>query len=248
MKYAEAMEFSRLLDFNPSIAFADDLKRATAAEEAFKAQYAFEATLGAFVDDEEAMREENVEIATEALEAVKNALSKVANWSKTLFMKFQTSARGITFKAAPKAVDRTMKKDGESAGMGVLVMDDEECGNIEETLAKAGISFKVPRSPATGKGNLDTNAVAKLARDTIAKGTKVNADLAAALKNPGPDTNVQQMNDDAKAAAKAIKVCTGMLNRAAKADLISVKGIEKGTKQAEKVRKNFAKKQEKAAQ
>ena len=56
------------------------------------------------------------------------------------------------------------------------------------------------------------------------------------------------MNEDAKAAAKAIRVCTGMLNRAAKADLISVKGIEKGTKQAEKVRKNFAKKQEKAAQ
>lgn len=248
MKYAEAMEFSRLLDFNPSVAFADDLKRATAAEEAFKAQYAFEATLGAFVDDEDTMREENVEIATEALEAVKNALSKVANWFKTLFMKFQTFVRGITFKGASKAVDRTMKKDGESAGMGVLVMDDEECGNVEETLAKAGISFKIPRSPATGKGNLDTNAVAKLARDTIAKGTKVNADLAAALKNPGPDTNVQQMNEDAKAAAKAIKVCTGMLNRAAKADLISVKGIKKGAKQAEKVRKNFAKKQEKAAQ
>ena len=248
MKYAEAMEFSRLLDFDPSVAFADDLKRATAAEEAFKAQYAFEATLGAFVDDEETMREENVEIATEALEAVKNALSKVANWFKTLFMKFQTFVRGITFKAASKAVDRTMKKDGESAGMGVLVMDDEECGKVEETLAKAGISFKIPRSPATGKGNLDTNAVAKLARDTIAKGTKVNVDLAAALKNPGPDINVQQMNEDAKAAAKAIKVCTGMLNRAAKADLISVKGIEKGAKQAEKVRKNFAKKQEKAAQ
>ena len=248
MKYAEAMEFSRLLDFNPSVAFADDLKRATAAEEAFKAQYAFEATLGAFVDDEDTMREENVEIATEALEAVKNALSKVANWFKTMFMKFQTFVRGITFKGASKAVDRTMKKDGESAGMGVLVMDDEECGNVEETLAKAGISFKIPRSPATGKGNLDTNAVAKLARDTIAKGTKVNADLAAALKNPGPDTNVQQMNEDAKAAAKAIKVCTGMLNRAAKADLISVKGIKKGAKQAEKVRKNFAKKQEKAAQ
>ena len=248
MKYAEAMEFSRLLDFDPSVAFADDLKRATAAEEAFKTQYAFEATLGAFVDDEETMREENVEIATEALEAVKNALSKVANWFKTLFMKFQTFVRGITFKAASKAVDRTMKKDGESAGWGLLVIDDEECGNVEETLAKAGISFKVPRSPATGKGNLDTNAVAKLARDTIAKGTKVNADLAAALKNPGPDTNVQQMNEDAKAAAKAIKVCTGMLNRAAKADLISVKGIKKGAKQAEKVRKNFAKKQEKAAQ
>ena len=248
MKYAEAMEFSRLLDFDPSVAFVDDLKRATAAEEAFKAQYAFEATLGAFVDDEETMREENVEIATEALEAVKNALSKVANWFKTLFMKFQTFVRGIIFKAASKGVDRTMKKDGESAGMGVLVMDDEECGNVEETLAKAGISFKIPRSPATGKGNLDTNAVAKLARDTIAKGTKVNADLAAALKNPGPDTNVQQMNEDAKAAAKAIKVCTGMLNRAAKADLISVKGIEKGAKQSEKVRKNFAKKQEKAAQ
>ena len=248
MKYAEAMEFSRLLDFDPSVAFADDLKRATAAEEAFKAQYAFEATLGAFVDDEDTMREENVEIATEALEAVKNALSKVANWFKTLFMKFQTFVRGITFKAASKAVDRTMKKDGESAGMGVLVMDDEECGNVEETLAKAGISFKIPRSPATGKGNLDTNAVAKLARDTIAKGTKVNADLAAALKNPGPDTNVQQMNEDAKAAAKAIKVCTSMLNRAAKADLISVKGIEKGAKQAEKLRKNFAKKQEKPAQ
>lgn len=248
MKYAEAMEFSRLLNFDPSVAFADDLKRATAAEEAFKAQYAFESTLGAFVDDEDTMREENVEIATEALEAVKNALTKVANWFKTLFMKFQTFVRGITFKAATKAVDRTMKKDGESAGMGVLVMDEEECGNVEETLAKAGISFKVPRSPATGKGNLDTNAIAKLARDTIARGTKVNADLAAALKNPGPDTNVQQMNEDAKAAAKAIKVCTGMLNRAAKADLISVKGIEKGVKKAERVRKNFAKKQEKAAQ
>lgn len=134
MKYAEAMEYARLLDFEPDVAYADSFKRAIAAEESFRNQMAFESTLGAFVDDVDELRSENIEIATEAANAVTETLKKIATWFKNLLIKFKAMIRKIVFKARVKAADKAvskMSKNAKAAGSaapakGVVELTDEE--------------------------------------------------------------------------------------------------------------------------
>lgn len=221
MKYAEAMEFSRLLNFDPEVAYAESFKRAYAAEEAFQKQYAFEATLGAFVDDIDEMHDDNIAIATEAANAVTDAIKKIATWFKNLLVKFKTMIRRIVFKARVKSVKKAIKGSSGAAMAASIDLTDEEVKNYTDAMNQAsdsGVKFGVVPKTVTPM------YLAKQTQTVFNFAFKVESDLDRALKNPDYSTQVKELNARAKACAASMKVMTALTNKAIKAGVVQVKG------------------------
>ena len=105
MNYVEAMEFSRLLNVDPEVDFAEEYDSALEASLAMQDQLVLESSLDAFVEDMD--EEEQFTSATEAFEKVSGWLKKVADWFKRLLMRFQAMVRGIVFKNTQKSIDKT---------------------------------------------------------------------------------------------------------------------------------------------
>ena len=225
MKYAEAMEYARLLDFEPDVAYADSFKRAIAAEESFRNQMAFESTLGAFVDDVDELRSENIEIATEAANAVTETLKKIAAWFKNLLIKFKAMIRKIVFKARVKAADKAvakMSKNAKAAGSaapakGVVELTDEEVESYNEV-------FKALDEKGIKAGfiaaNMNAMTLANLCRMIASRGDECEKKLADAMKNPSADVSVKDLNENCKLVARAMKIATSLLNKAVKAGVV----------------------------
>ena len=224
MKYSEAMEFARLLDFEPDKAYANTFKRAMEAEEAFKSQMALESTFGAFVDDTDNMRDENIAVATEAANAVTNALGKIANWFKNLLTRFKAMIRRIVFKSRTKTFQKAMKKvsaSGKNAGSTapikamVVELNDEEKKSYTEILNAAGITVNLNK--------VDAASLANIGKQVMDKSSAAEKELDAAMKNPNPNVTVKDINAKCKACAKAMKVTTSLLNKAVKAGAVQTK-------------------------
>lgn len=230
MKYSEAMEFARLLDFEPDKAYASTFKRAMEAEEAFKSQMALESTFGAFVDDADNMRDENIAIATEAANAVTNALGKIATWFKNLLIRFKAMVRKIIFKARANSVEKTvqkMAKAGKEAGStapfknAAVELTDEEVQNYNDALNSMSIvNLKMNRVPKT----VNAAFLSRMAKQIVAASDSVEANLTKAMKNPSPNVTVDEINNQCKACAKAMKITTALLNKAVKAGAVQKTG------------------------
>ena len=225
MKYAEAMEYARLLDFEPDVTYADSFKRAIAAEESFRNQMAFESTLGAFVDDVDELRSENIEIATEAANAVTETLKKIATWFKNLLIKFKAMIRKIVFKARVKAADKAvakMSKNAKAAGSaapakGVVELTDEEVESYNEVfkaLDEKGIKAGFINA------NMNAMTLANLCKRIASRGDECEKKLAEAMKNPSADVSVKDLNENCKLVARAMKIATSLLNKAVKAGVV----------------------------
>ena len=237
MKYTEAMEFAKLLDFDPSVAYKESFDRAIAAEESFKAQMAFESTLGAFVDDDE-YRTENIRVATEAANAVVDTLKKIATWFKNLLVKFKAFIRKIIFKARVTAADKAvakMSKNAKAAGSaapakGVVTLSDEE-------LEKYNAVFKDLDQKGIRAGfigaNMNAMTLANLCKMIASRGDECEKKLADAMKNPSADVSVKDLNENCKLIARAMKITTSLLNKAVKAG-----AVQSSEQPAEKVDAN----------
>lgn len=250
MRYTEAMEFSRLLNLDPEVAFKNSYKEALEAENSFYHQMALESTLGAFIDDNDAMEEANMEVATEALEKITNWLKKVAAWFKKLLMKFQAMVRGITFRAAEKAYNRTYEKTNnkgeyskKAQGMQMdLEIDADALDKLKtdwETVGKSAASLP--------SGSISAGTLAGMTKDSIKMGLEINKQLQDALRDPNTTENVKDLNDKAKAAARIIKTMTSLLNKAANKGIIEMKNNERDAKKKEKEAKKTAKNSPKPA-
>lgn len=225
MKYAEAMEYARLLDFEPDVAYADSFKRAIAAEESFRNQMAFESTLGAFVDDVDELRSENIEIATEAANAVTETLKKIATWFKNLLIKFKAMIRKIVFKARVKTADKAvakMSKNAKAAGSaapakGVVELTDEEVESYNEVFN--ALDEKGIKAGFIG-ANMNAMTLANLCKMIASRGDECEKKLADAMKNPSADVSVKDLNENCKLVARAMKIATSLLNKAVKAGVV----------------------------
>ena len=225
MKYAEAMEYARLLDFEPDVAYADSFKRAIAAEESFRNQMAFESTLGAFVDDVDELRSENIEIATEAANAVTETLKKIATWFKNLLIKFKAMIRKIVFKARVKAADKAvakMSKNAKAVGSaapakGVVELTDEEVESYNEVFK--ALDEKGIKAGFIG-ANMNAMTLANLCKMIASRGDECEKKLAEAMKNPSADVSVKDLNENCKLVARAMKIATSLLNKAVKAGVV----------------------------
>ena len=225
MKYAEAMEYARLLDFEPDVAYADSFKRATAAEESFRNQMAFESTLGAFVDDVDELRSENIEIATEAANAVTETLKKIATWFKNLLIKFKAMIRKIVFKSRVKAADKAvakMSKNAKAAGSaapakGVVELSDEEVESYNEVFK--ALDEKGIKAGFIG-ANMNAMTLANLCKMIASRGDECEKKLSDAMKNPSADVSVKELNENCKLVARAMKIATSLLNKAVKAGVV----------------------------
>lgn len=225
MKYSEAMEFARLLDFEPDVAYADSFKRAIAAEESFRNQMAFESTLGAFVDDVDELRSENIEIATEAANAVTETLKKIATWFKNLLIKFKAMIRKIVFKARVKVADKAvakMSKNAKAAGSaapakGVVELTDDEVESYNEVFK--ALDEKGIKAGFIG-ANMNAMTLANLCKMIASRGDECEKKLADAMKNPSADVSVKDLNENCKLVARAMKIATSLLNKAVKAGVV----------------------------
>lgn len=225
MKYAEAMEYVRLLDFEPDVAYADSFKRAIAAEESFRNQMAFESTLGAFVDDVDELRSENIEIATEAANAVTETLKKISTWFKNLLIKFKAMIRKIVFKARVKAADKAvskMSKNAKAAGSaapakGVVDLTDEEVESYNEVFK--ALDEKGIKAGFIG-ANMNAMTLANLCKMIASRGDECEKKLSDAMKNPSADVSVKDLNENCKLVARAMKIATSLLNKAVKAGVV----------------------------
>lgn len=225
MKYSEAMEFARLLDFEPDVAYANSFKRAIAAEESFRNQMAFESTLGAFVDDVDELRSENIEIATEAANAVTETLKKIATWFKNLLIKFKAMIRKIVFKARVKDANKAvakMSKNAKAAGSaapakGVVELSDEEVESYNEVFK--ALDEKGIKAGFIG-ANMNAMTLANLCKMIASRGDECEKKLADAMKNPSADVSVKDLNENCKLVARAMKIATSLLNKAVKAGVV----------------------------
>ena len=222
MNYMEAKEFASILTLDPEVEFKSAIEAAIAAEESFKAQMAFESTLGAFVDDDE-YRTENIRVATEAANAVKDALKKVADWFGKLIQKFSAFVRGIVFKSSIKKL-KNFTDDGKKAGKIDMV-------SITEDEYK---SFAEDWKTVTGK-NYTGNLYAGVSASMLASESKqvfntckvINDDLKKALKDPSPDQSIEDLTKKAKAGSRLVRTVISVLNKAAKRGVVQKKNAEK---------------------
>ena len=236
MKYTEAMEFAKLLDFDPSVAYKESFDRAIAAEESFKAQMAFESTLGAFVDDDD-YRTENIRVATEAANAVVDTLKKIATWFKNLLVKFKAFIRKIIFKARVKSVDKMVKKSAMKSGTksikeGVVTLSDEELEKYNAVFK--GLDEKGIRAGFM-KSEMTALELANLSKMISKRGDECEKALADAMKNPSPDASVKDLNEKCRGVAQAMKIVTTLLNKAIKSG-----AVQSSEQPAEKVEANPA--------
>lgn len=230
MKYAEAMEYSRLLNFEPDVAYAESFKRAIAAEEAFKNQMAFESTLGTLIDDVDSLREDNIEIATEAANAVVDTLKKIATWFKNLLTKFKAMVRKIIFKSRVKANDKAVSKMAKASvkntgstqafKSNTVKLSDEEFTKYSQVFKDLdGLGVKA----GFLKQEMNPMELANLSKMVSSRGDACEKELADAMKNPSPETSVKDLNQKCKLVAQAMKVITIMLNKAVKSGAVQSK-------------------------
>lgn len=239
MKYSEAMEYTRLLNFDPETAYPESFKRAIAAEEAFQNQMAFESTMGSFVDDVDSLRDENIEIATEAANAVGDTLKKIWNWFKNLLTRFKQMVRKIIFKSRAKKNAKMAKKLGSSYDInkgtgaikyaeGIELTDDEyeKYNKVFIDLADAGMSV------GSLSKTMNAMGLATLSKRVAAQGDECEKKLSEAMKNPSPDVSVKDLNMMCKKVAQAMKIVTALMNKAVKNGTVQSK---EGSEPAEKV-------------
>ena len=234
MKYSEAMEYTRLLNFDPETAYPESFKRAIAAEEAFQNQMAFESTMGSFVDDVDSLREDNIEIATEAANAVGDTLKKIWNWFKNLLTRFKQMVRKIIFKSRAKKNEKMIRNTVSKKGTkpikeGVVELSDDEYEKYSKLfmeLTDAGMSVGSVSKSMTA---ID---LAKLSKRVAAQGDECEKQLSDAMKNPSPDVSVKDLNMMCKKVAQAMKIVTVLMNKAVKNGTVQSK---EGSEPAEKV-------------
>lgn len=250
MHYSEAVEFNRLMNLDPEVAFADSYKAALEAQAAYQDQMALESTLGAFIsDDSDAMESENFEVATEAMEKITNWLKKVAAWFKRLLMRFQAMVRGIMFRRAEASFKKNyegenpnkkghysyeygttkkakgMQKDMEISGLDAIQKDWETLGMPAASL----------------QDTVTAGSLAGMTKSTIQMGIGINKELQDALRDPNSDVDIQELNKKAKAAGRVINKMTSLLNQAAKKGIIQMKNDDKQAKADEKAAKKAEK-------
>ena len=237
MKYSEAMEYTRLLNFDPEIAYPESFKRAIAAEEAFQNQMAFESTMGSFVDDVDSLRDENIEIATEAANAVGDTLKKIWNWFKNLLTRFKQMIRKIVFKSRVKKNEKMAKKIGSKYDINKGTGPIKNSADIElsdEEYEKYNKIFIALSDNGMGIGSLSKTMsavdLAKLSKRIASLGDEYEKKLSDAMKNPSPDTSVKTLNTACKQVAQAMKVVTTLLNKAVKNGTVQNKDGEPAEK------------------
>lgn len=230
MNYVEAMEFSRLLNVDPEVDFAEEYDSALEASLAMQDQLVLESSLDAFVEDMD--EEEQFTSATEAFEKVSDWLKKVADWFKRLLMRFQAMVRGIIFKNTQKSIDKTYfqkNKKGELSDKAKAIRDNtitiDNADELNALARQAGIEL----NGISADGKVDAEQLARITKAVLSIGIKTNTKLQNALRKP-ESADVKTLNDEAKATGKLINKCTSMLNKAAQKGVIAMKKREQAQK------------------
>lgn len=247
MNYSEAVEFNRLLNLDPEVAFANSYKAALEAENSFRSQMALESSLGSFIEDSDEMEEANMEVATEAMEKITNWLKKVAAWFKKLLMRFQAMVRGIAFRRAEKKFANTYEKTNSKGEYSKKAQGMQRGLEIDglDALAKDWETLGMPASSL--QNTMDAGSLAGMTKNTIKMGIEINKKLQDALRDPNTSEDVKTLNEQAKAAGRVINKMTSLLNKAAKKGIIQMKEEDKQKRADEKAAKKAAKGKPQAA-
>ncbi len=238
MNYDESLEFAKLLNTDPSVAFASEYEAAIESVTEADARDFVNSCMESFVDDADFIpdMDEDLDDVTEAVtDSVKNWAGKVADWFKKMVMKFQAFIRGITFKAAQKSFDKKFGGSGKAAQDRMAAANSVKLNT--EMLVKASADYMkfadTKKFPLTEKATATdlANMTKQVLKDAIA----LNKKLQNAIKTKQTADDLKDLNERAKAGGRVIKVCVAVLNTAAKRGVIQKK---EGINQAHKMLDN----------
>lgn len=226
MNYDESLEFAKLLNTDPSVAFASEYEAAIESVTEADARDFVNSCMESFVDDADFIpdMDEDLDDVTEAVtDSVKNWAGKVADWFKKMVMKFQAFVRGITFKNAQKSFDKKFGGSGKAAQDRMAAANSVKLNT--EMLVKASADYMkfadAKKFPLTEKATATdlANMTKQVLKDAIA----LNKKLQNAIKTKQTADDLKDLNERAKAGGRVIKVCVAVLNTAAKRGVVQKK-------------------------
>ena len=226
MNYDESLEFAKLLNTDPSVAFASEYEAAIESVTEADARDFVNSCMESFVDDADFISDmdEDLDDVTEAVtDSVKNWAGKVADWFKKLVMKFQAFVRGITFKSAQKSFDKRFGGSGKAAQDRMKAANSVKLNS--EMLVKVASDYQ--KFAGTTNFPIDDDAtatdLANMTKQVLKDAIALNKKLQSALKTKQSAEDLKDLNERAKAGGRVIKVCVSVLNTAAKRGVIQKK-------------------------
>lgn len=238
MNYDESLEFAKLLNTDPSVAFASEYEAAIESVTEADARKFVNSCMESFVDDADFIPEmdEDLDDVTEAVtDSVKGWVGKVADWFKKVVMKFQAFVRGIVFKATEKSFDKRFGQKDEASQNRMKTANTVKLNT--EMLVKASADYKTFSGSATFPVSKESNAsvLAAATKKILSDSIALNKELQDALKTEKSAEELKTLNDRAKAGGRVIKVFVSVLNAAVKRGVVRRKNSEKITKNGGKV-------------
>lgn len=227
MNYDESLEFAKLLNTDPSVAFASEYEAAIESVTEADARDFVNSCMESFVDDADFIpdMDDDLDDVTEAVtDSVKNWAGKVADWFKKLVMKFQAFIRGITFKNAQKSFDKKFGGNGKAARDRMDAANSVKLNS--EMLVKASADYEIfcgKKFMLSMNDNATADDLAAMTKNVLKDAIALNKKLQSALKTKQSAEDLKDLNDRAKAGGRVIKVCVSVLNAAAKRGVIAKK-------------------------